>query len=89
MIVFHEVAIPTILHIIDETRRPHQTGSIIEHLADCWGDCCATKPTAADILGNRCGHKLDFTAVDISEVHFNRLREETRMLSLDVPGKRS
>jgi hypothetical protein len=85
--VFHEVAIPTILHIIDETRQSHPTRSIIERLGDCWGDCCASNPTVVDILWKRCGHRLDFTAEDVFNVHFKRLGEEALMLGLDVQGK--
>ncbi|KAK4981198.1 hypothetical protein LTR28_013246 [Elasticomyces elasticus] len=85
--VFHEVAIPTMLRIIDQTSRtrPRESSlnpSLISHLGDCWGHCCASDPTAEDILWKRCGHRLDFAADDVWLVHFVRLDKEARALGL-------
>ncbi|RDW84823.1 UDP-galactose transporter [Coleophoma cylindrospora] len=78
--VFHEVAVPTMLHIIDESRRRHPSRSIIDRFGDCWGSCCASNPNVQDILWNRCGHRLDYVNEKVTAVHYERLGNQTAML---------
>ncbi|KAF2435425.1 hypothetical protein EJ08DRAFT_337087 [Tothia fuscella] len=82
--VFHELAIPTIIHIIDKTYQSHPTRSIIEPLGDCWGSCCATNPLAEDIMWRRCGHKMDFLNENVTKVHFERLAANSLILGKQV-----
>ncbi|KID68077.1 UDP-galactose transporter, partial [Metarhizium hybridum] len=35
--VFHEVAIPTIVHIIDNSHRKNPHIPVVNHISDCWG----------------------------------------------------
>ncbi|KAK1964718.1 UDP-galactose transporter [Colletotrichum sublineola] len=58
--VFHEVAIPTMVHIIDQSRRRNPYRSIVDHISDCWGNCCSSNPKIRDVLGTRCGHRLNY-----------------------------
>ncbi|KAH8814816.1 UDP-galactose transporter [Xylogone sp. PMI_703] len=78
--VFHEIATPTIVHIIDESRRRHPTRGILDRLGDCWGSCCANDPSAHEILTRRCGHRLNYLQEDITMVHYDRLDAEAAML---------
>ncbi|KAH8819502.1 UDP-galactose transporter [Xylogone sp. PMI_703] len=77
--VFHEIAVPTIVHIIDESRRRHPTRGVLDHMSDCWGSCCASHPPADELISRRCGHRLDYRE-DVSMLHFKRLDEEAAML---------
>lgn len=78
--VFHEIAVPTILQVIDDTRQTHPTRSLIEDLGDCWGNCCSSHPSKTDIRGHRCGHRLSFEDEDIWPTHFERLAESRQLL---------
>jgi hypothetical protein len=78
--VFHEVAIPTILHIIDQTYERRVGRSLIERLGDCWGNCCSSNPTVEDIFWSRCGHRLDLQNEVVTNAHFHRLRQQSLML---------
>ncbi|RFU28397.1 hypothetical protein B7463_g7933, partial [Scytalidium lignicola] len=77
--VFHEIAVPTIVHIIDESRRRHPTHGVLDHISDCWGSCCASHPPADEIISRRCGHRLDYRE-DVTMIHFNRLDAQATML---------
>ncbi len=59
--LFHEVAIPTMINIIELTYRPTSSHSVITRLADCWGHCCANGASPTDIKQKRCGHRMDLT----------------------------
>ncbi|TDZ18127.1 UDP-N-acetylglucosamine transporter [Colletotrichum orbiculare MAFF 240422] len=80
--LFHEVAIPTMLNIIDRSRRseaqPFQ--SLIDRIGDCWGGCCDDSATPHDVLFTRCGHRLDYRKQDIVDAHYGRLDEQTAWL---------
>ncbi|KAL3426432.1 UDP-galactose transporter [Phlyctema vagabunda] len=78
--VFHEVAVPTMLHIIDESRRRHPSRGVLDRFGDCWGSCCASNPDQHDILWNRCGHRLDYVNEEVTAVHYDRLTAEAKML---------
>ncbi|XMA07251.1 hypothetical protein WAI453_000042 [Rhynchosporium graminicola] len=58
--VFHEMAVPTIMHILDQSRRKRELSSIINYIGNCFGGCCAGGGKLDDILSHRCGHKLDY-----------------------------
>lgn len=83
---FHEVAVPTMLHIIDESRRRHPSRGIIDRFGDCWGSCCASNPTAHDVLWNRCGHRINYLNEKVSLTHYDRLDTEAQMLG-DIIGE--
>lgn len=80
--LFHEVAIPTMLNIIDRSRRssaaPHQP--LIDRIGDCWGGCCDDSATAHDVLWTRCGHRLDYLKQELVDAHYGRLDEQTAWL---------
>ncbi|KAK2624938.1 hypothetical protein QTJ16_005307 [Diplocarpon rosae] len=72
--VFHELAIPTIIHIIDQTRRQRELSSIVNWLGDCYGGCCSEGATLDDLLEHRCGHKLNYLGdQNIVATHFQRI----------------
>ncbi|KAF8857864.1 hypothetical protein BDZ45DRAFT_726475 [Acephala macrosclerotiorum] len=80
---FHEVAIPTIMHIIDQTRRAHPTQSVFTQMGECWGGCCTGGPGVREIMTHRCGHKLDYAhegGRKIANSHYARLETEAKML---------
>ncbi len=60
---FHEVAVPTMVNIIDWTHRLTPFHSVIARIGNCWGGCCAGGAKPLDIKQNRCGHRIDL-AVD-------------------------
>ncbi|TAQ89874.1 hypothetical protein B7494_g1813 [Chlorociboria aeruginascens] len=78
--VFHEVAVPTMIHIIDQSRRRHPMRSVMDKFGDCWGSCCASNPDEHDILWNRCGHRLDYLNEAVINAHYNRVDEQAKML---------
>ncbi|KAF9871466.1 hypothetical protein CkaCkLH20_11113 [Colletotrichum karsti] len=86
--LFHEVAIPTMLNIIDRSRRseaaPFQ--SLIDRIGDCWGGCCDSSATAHDVKWTRCGHRLDYLNQEVVDAHYSRLDEQTAWLALLVTG---
>ncbi|RDA94647.1 hypothetical protein CP533_2432 [Ophiocordyceps camponoti-saundersi (nom. inval.)] len=55
--VFHEVAIPTMLNIINNSQ---PSSSTLDLVRDCWGSCCDTIAGPKDVLKSRCGHRLDY-----------------------------
>ena len=76
--VYHEIAFPTILHIIDQTRRSSPSRPVLSLIADCWGQCCSgTAPTEHDIFSRRCGHHLDYRDENQWKPHFQRLERES------------
>ena len=80
--VVHELAIPTMVHIIDLMRRTHvsNTFEILTHLGDCWGNCCALFPKPTDVLWHRCGHRMDLQNETVTRVFYDRLDEHAKML---------
>lgn len=81
---FHEVAIPTILNIIDLTYRltPHHT--VITRMNDCWGHCCASGATSNDVQTKRCGHRLDLTNEEVKNKLVEILESEARFLNRPI-----
>ncbi|KAK1979657.1 UDP-galactose transporter [Colletotrichum cereale] len=78
--VFHEVAIPTIVHIIDQSRRRNPYRSIIDHISDCWGNCCSSNPKIRDVLGARCGHRLDYLEEGTINAFYGKLDAQADLL---------
>lgn len=93
--VFHEIALPTIWNIIDNTysaANPSLSISGFQQQAltrwtDCWGNCCKGGAIAEDLLEKRCGHHLDFLNWDVTVAHFDRLAEDAKRLggTLEAP----
>ncbi|GKT43301.1 CMP-sialic acid transporter 2 [Colletotrichum spaethianum] len=78
--VFHEVAIPTIVHIIDQSRRRNPHRSIIDHISDCWGNCCSSNPKIRDVLGARCGHRLNYLEDGPINAFYDKLDAQAEIL---------
>ncbi|CAJ2502194.1 Uu.00g095880.m01.CDS01 [Anthostomella pinea] len=76
---FHEVVIPTIIHIIDQSRRRIPGRSIISRFP-AWGSCCAPEqPSVRDVMFNRMGHRMHYDSED-------QLPIETFYAKLDSDG---
>ncbi|EQL03355.1 UDP-galactose transporter [Ophiocordyceps sinensis CO18] len=73
--VFHEVAIPTFVNIIAQTRP-----SALAFIDDCWGSCCASNPTIEDVTTTRCGHRLDYLNENVTGVFYDKLDGMAREL---------
>lgn len=84
--VFHEVAVPTMINIIDRTRRAHPSRSVVNHIGDCYGSCCSAGAHVHDVLDKRCGHRLDYTNATVIDTAYERLDRETAMLGTKVDG---
>lgn len=82
--VFHEMAVPTILHILDQTRRTNELSSIITFIGDCYGGCCAPGAGMEDLLAHRCGHKLDYRGREVVEAHYERLDYAASVLGTEI-----
>ncbi|KXH49157.1 hypothetical protein CNYM01_06939 [Colletotrichum nymphaeae SA-01] len=80
--LFHEVAIPTMLNIIDRSRRSEKAKfqSVIDRIGDCWGGCCDDSATAHDVKWTRCGHRLNYLNQEVIDAHYSRLDEQTAWL---------
>lgn len=76
----HEIAIPTILHIIDQSRRSSPFTPILEQIGDCFGSCCDDTATPHDVIWARCGHRLNYLNDELVRTHFGRLDEEAAQL---------
>ena len=77
---FHETAVPTMMHIIDQSRRSNKYRSAMDLIGDCWGSCCASNPNEYDVLSSRCGHRIDYRNEKVSMTFFDHLDEEARSL---------
>lgn len=83
--VFHEMAVTSMAHVIDISRRTHPMTPVMTHFGDCWGGCCSGAPKTPEIiLWKRCGHKLDFVKDDHVKTHFGRLDQEAKMLGSNI-----
>ncbi|EFQ32406.1 uncharacterized protein GLRG_07676 [Colletotrichum graminicola M1.001] len=89
--VFHEVAIPSMINIIDRSRRSGAARyqSVIERIGDCWGGCCDDSATAHDVKWTRCGHRLNYLDQEIVDTHYGRLDEEAAWLGKTAAGGKS
>ena len=86
---FHEVAVPTIVNIIDRTyrRQGHATRSVVNHIGDCYGSCCSPGATIDDVLEKRCGHRLDYGGdATVIAAAYDRLDREAAMLGSRLEG---
>lgn len=80
--VFHEVALPTMIHTIDVMRRTDidEDHEIIYHLSDCFGGCCNNYTTKHDLIWRRCGHKLDLRDEKLANTFYNKLDATAKTL---------
>jgi hypothetical protein len=76
----HEVAVPTMIHIIDQSRRSNKFRSALDLFGDCWGSCCASNPDKVDVLAARCGHRIDYRQEDVAKTFYDHLDEEAKWL---------
>ncbi|PMD62276.1 uncharacterized protein K444DRAFT_627235 [Hyaloscypha bicolor E] len=82
---FHELVIPSIMRIIDQTRRRKDFSSIINYLGHCFGGCCAPGADMNQLMSHRCGHKLDYLGNwDVINAHYERLDKEAERLGTEV-----
>lgn len=82
---FHEMAIPTMFHILDQSRRHRPYSSIINWIGDCYGGCCNRGGDVDNLLEHRCGHALNYLGdKKIIETHYGRLDEMAA--TLGKPG---
>ncbi|KAL2071809.1 hypothetical protein VTL71DRAFT_13044 [Oculimacula yallundae] len=83
--VFHEMAVPTIMHIIDQSRRRRELSSIISYIGDCYGGCCAGGGNIDDVISHRCGHKLDYAGdPQVVKIHYDGLDYAASMLGSEI-----
>ena len=85
---FHELALATIVQILDQSRRIHPLESIVDYLGDCWGDCCTGNPTPTDVALHRCGHKFNYANPESAaavESFYGDLDSEASLLGSPVP----
>lgn len=75
--VHHELAVPTMIHIIDRTRRVNPYRSVVDRVGDCWG---SGKINFEVVVESRCGHKLDYHEPSTTSVFYSKLDEEASML---------
>jgi hypothetical protein len=78
--VFHEVAVPTMVHIIEQSRRRNPFSPVMDRIGDCWGSCCASNPTKEDVLWARCGHRLNYLDQPVVDAFYNRLDDEAKLI---------
>ena len=83
---FHEVAIPTMINIIDLTYRLTPFHTVITRLQDCWGHCCASGAQPADIKRNRCGHRINLAHDPVRSALVELLDTEAVYLNKIISG---
>jgi hypothetical protein len=85
--VFHEVAIPTMVTIIDNTYRASTAGASSEiSPLDCWGSSSSSSgPSSRDTTWNKCGHRLDYSEMDVAIAFYDRLAQSARWLDTQGP----
>ena len=49
---YHEISVPTMFHIIDQTYRKHPAMSELYRWGDCWGNCCKSNPRKYEVSVN-------------------------------------
>jgi hypothetical protein len=79
---FHEIAVPTMMHIIDQSRREHPTRSVWSRIGNCWGNCCIEVEDLHDLMSYRLGHKLNYANPNetLVNAHFDRLDRQAALL---------
>jgi hypothetical protein len=83
--VFHEIGMPTMFNIIDKTYRSHPSLSVITRWSDCWGGCCSVGVRPTDIFQKRCGHRIDYLNWEVAVTHFDRLKQNAKLLGTPIP----
>lgn len=78
--MWHEMAVSTMLHMIDRTRSPTEYTTFIDALP-CWGSCCSKSPDLDTVLWHLCGHKLDYQDELVADAHFHRIDSASRFLN--------
>ncbi|KAM4055037.1 nucleotide-sugar transporter [Hirsutella rhossiliensis] len=78
--VFHEVATPTIAHIINNSRRSSLKTTSLDQVRDCWGSCCDSGPTVEDVLTAHCGHRLDYLNETVTDAFYKKLASQAQRL---------
>lgn len=78
---FHEIAIPTMLKIIDRTRKANDGKPVMDLFSDCWGSCCRSNPTAQELTTARCGHRLDYTKEKERKPFYDKLDQQALSLA--------
>lgn len=84
---FHEVAIPTMIHIIDLTYQLTPFHSVITRLGDCWGNCCKNGSTPADIQWERCGHRIDLSDENLKRTLVKILDASAQYLNTPINAR--
>lgn len=83
--VFHEMAVPTIMHILDQSRRKRELSSIVNFIGNCYGGCCAGGANLEDLLSHRCGHKLDYAGDrNVVAAHYDSLDYAASILGSEI-----
>lgn len=78
---FHEMTIPTMLHIIDQSRKDKPLTSIITWIGDCYGGCCNRGGSVQEYLEHRCGHSMDYIGpAGIPGKHYESIDKAARTL---------
>ncbi|CAF1043753.1 unnamed protein product [Adineta ricciae] len=78
---FHEIAIPTIVKIIDFTYRLSNSHSIITKISDCWGNCCSSGAKSIDLQMRRCGHRMDLNNEIIQKTFLQSLQSQLSLIN--------
>ncbi|KAG5744533.1 hypothetical protein H9Q72_013221 [Fusarium xylarioides] len=84
--VFHEVGIPTMLHIIEQSHRESPYVPAMELFSDCWGYCCKDNPSIYDVTTYRCGHRLDYRNEQVTGAFYEKLDAEAKFLGQPMNG---
>jgi hypothetical protein len=85
---FHELVVPTIMHIIDQTRRKRDFQSVINFVGHCFGGCCSPGADMNQLMSHRCGHKLDYIGdQQVIDAHYERLDRQAERLGTLVEVK--
>ncbi|UJR09074.1 hypothetical protein I4U23_013321 [Adineta vaga] len=63
--LFHEIAIPTMINIIDLSHRLTPFHTVIAPLSDCFGQCCSFGTGPNELVERRCGHRIDLSNATI------------------------
>lgn len=79
----HDVAVSTMVHIIDRTRRPHPNLGVVESSGEGWGMCYDGVVDRHALLWNRCGYGLDSLDAKLADVHYERLDGEADLLGVE------
>lgn len=78
---FHEMTIPTIINIIDQSRRNKPLTSIINWLGDCYGGCCNRGGSVEEYTAHRCGHSMDYVGTKVVVArHYDMLDKAAQTL---------